>query len=235
MNSSQKQLDFESAEARLNDVRTKRGYLLPHHGLLALTAPELLQGYDACYSALTLGNRYLEEKDKEFVWLGILAVKEEFLATQHVAKYLAAGGSMDLVPLSVRMAAYAQGAAAFEFAHAYWRTHVAAFDGRNEYRLGLKALIGSAELNEGLIQMSMLAIQTSIRNWTQLKWHIEWAYDAGVPETHLSEALSYSMFTGSIPNFIEGCEVWRGMIANNEVPASEPFKKWAALDQNGPD
>ena len=88
MNTSQRQLDIESAESRLNTVREKRGYLMPHHGLLALTAPELLQGYDACYSALTLGNRYLAEKDKEFIWLGILAVKEEFLATQHVAKYL---------------------------------------------------------------------------------------------------------------------------------------------------
>ena len=142
---------------------------------------------------------------------------------------------MDLVPLSVRMAAYAQGAAAFEFAHAYWRTHVPAFDGRDEYRIGLSALVNSAELDDGLIQLSMAAIHTSIRNWTQLKWHIKWAYEAGVPETHLSEALSYSMFTGSIPNFIEGCEVWRNMITQNEVEASEPFKKWAALDQSGPD
>ena len=84
MKQSQTPLDPAAAKERLNAVREKRGYLMPHHGLLALTAPALLEGYDACYTALTLGNRYLDEKDKEFVWLGILAVSEESLATQHV-------------------------------------------------------------------------------------------------------------------------------------------------------
>ena len=36
------------------------------------------------------------------------------------------------------------------------------------------------------------------------------------------------MFTGSIPNFIEGCEVWRRMISNGEVKATEPFRQWAS-------
>ena len=234
MNTSEALIDFASAEQRLTEVRAKRGYLLPHHGLLALTALELLEGYDACYSALTLGHRYLDEQDKEFVWLGILAVKEEFLATQHVAKYLAAGGSKHSVSLAVRMAAYAHGVSAFEFAQTYWQSHVGSFAGREEYLLGLEALVNSQKTEIGLLHMAMAAIHTSIRNWTPLKWHIAWAYDAGVPETHLSEALSYSMFTGSIPNFIEGCAVWRQMIINKEISASEPFQKWAALDQDGP-
>ena len=44
----------EQVEAALTDLRAKRGYLLPHHGLLAVAAPELLVAYDATYSALTL-------------------------------------------------------------------------------------------------------------------------------------------------------------------------------------
>ena len=69
-------LDFEEVKTRLNAVRDKRGYLMSHHGLLALTAPDLLEGYDACYTALTLVKRHLSEREKEFVWLGILATKE---------------------------------------------------------------------------------------------------------------------------------------------------------------
>ena len=49
----------ESATERLERVKAKRGYLLPHHGLMALTAPQLLEGYDACYTALTLVPRTL--------------------------------------------------------------------------------------------------------------------------------------------------------------------------------
>ncbi len=234
MNQKDEQLDFDDAIKRIEAVKEKRGYLLPHHGLLALTAPQLLEGYDACYTALTLGERFLDEIDKEFIWLGILAVKEEFLATQHVSKYLEAGGSPDRVPVSARMAAYAQGASAFEFAEKYWKAHVSSLDGRAEYLAGLKALVKSAQIDEGLLHMSMAAIHTSIRNWTQLEWHIDWAYQCEVPETHFSEALSYSMFTGSIPNFIEGCEVWRKMILDDLVDATEPFKHWASTDQDGP-
>ena len=46
--------DASEAEQRLKAVRAKRGYLLPHHGLLAVAAPDLLDAYDATYTALTL-------------------------------------------------------------------------------------------------------------------------------------------------------------------------------------
>ena len=82
--------------------------------------------------------------------------------------------------------------------------------------------------------MAMAGIHTCIRKWTQLKWHIEWAYKADVPETHFAEAMSYTMFTGSIPHFIEGCDVWKSMIADGEVKATEPFRIWASIEQGGP-
>ena len=34
-------------EASLAELKTKRGYLLPHHGLLAISSPALLTAYDA--------------------------------------------------------------------------------------------------------------------------------------------------------------------------------------------
>ena len=35
----------------LSVLRVKRRYLLPHHGLMAVAAPELLTAYDATYTA----------------------------------------------------------------------------------------------------------------------------------------------------------------------------------------
>lgn len=228
------QLDPTAARDRLQAVKDKRGYLLAHHGLLALTAPELLAGYDACYTALTLGDRHLVEHDKEFVWLGVLAVMKEHLATQHVKKFLAAGGHPEHVTLAVRMAAYAHGADTFEFAERYWTGHVPGFVAKEQYLGGLYALCGSIDIDKSKLHLGMAAIHTSIRGWQALKWHIEEAYALEIPETHLAEAISYAMFTGSIPNFIEGCDVWRSMINNTEVEATEPFRLWAATDQDGP-
>lgn len=227
-------LDPKAAQARLKAVKDKRGYLLAHHGLLALTAPALLDGYDACYTALTLGDRHLAEVEKEFVWLGVLAVMKEHLATQHVRKFLAAGGRPELVKLSVRMAAYAQGTAAFDFAEQFWSGHVPDILAKEEYMQGLKDLCGPIQVSEELLHLGMAAIHTSIRGWQALRWHIETAYALRVPEVYLAEAISYAMFTGSIPNFIEGCDVWRDMIIKDEVDASEPFRLWAETDQDGP-
>jgi alkylhydroperoxidase/carboxymuconolactone decarboxylase family protein YurZ len=228
-------LDPAQALERLEAVKQKRGYLLPHHGLLALTDPQLLEGYDACYTALTLGQRVLTERDKEFVWLGILVVREEFLATQHVNKFLAAGGRQEEVALAVRLAAYAQGVSAFDFADRYWTPIVPELGAKQQYMDGLSAVCAGVTLERPeLLHLAMIAIHTSIRNWAALQWHISEAYEAGLPEPELAEALSYSMFTGSIPNFIEGCGVWRDMILNGEVAASEPFQLWASVDQDGP-
>lgn len=234
MTKNDMQLDSEAAQERLQAVRAKRGYLLAHHGLLALTAPEILAGYDACYTALTLSDRHLEEKDKEFVWLGVLAVMKEHLATQHVGKFLAAGGTAELVTLAVRMAAYAQGSEAFEFASQHWTGHVPGFEAKGQYLDGLKVLSEPIGVEDRLLHLGMAAIHTSIRGWRALRWHIEECYALDVPEVHLAESLSYAMFTGSIPNFIEGCDVWRAMIIENDVEATEPFKLWANTEQDGP-
>ena len=100
------------AIAILDAVRAKRGYLLPHHGLLALTAPRLARAYDEAYTALTLDTRSLSEFEKEFVWLPILISTDEAIATHHIAKFKAAGGTTRDVETCLRLAAFARGAAA---------------------------------------------------------------------------------------------------------------------------
>ncbi len=227
-------IDVDAALQRLEAVRSKRGYLLAHHGLLSLTAPDLLTAYDACYTELTLKERTLKAFEKEFIWLGILAIKEEHLATQHVDKFKAAGGTDAQVVLALRLAAIAPGIASFAFGEAHWRGRIPDLDAKQLHLDAIDALRAGTDVSDELIQMACTSIQTSRRGWPALRWHIEECYRLGVPEPHLAEALSYSMFTGSIPNFIEGCDVWRAMIKAGEVDASEPFKLWAEIDQDGP-
>ena len=105
-------------EARLAAVKAKRGYLLPHHGLLALAFPRLLEGYDAAYTAMALDDRALSHHDREFVWLAVLAATDEALATHHIAKFRAAGGDDALIGAVFSAAALAIGAEARIFMRA---------------------------------------------------------------------------------------------------------------------
>ena len=218
----------------LSEIRDKRGYLLPHHGLLGLTDPALLAGYDQCYSALTLTKRYLEEKEKEFIWLGILAVTEEHIATQHLNKFFDAGGTSKEVECVVQLASYARGVSSILFADKYWKKIDNKLNSIDLYFNAIKILNEKNIEDEVLINLALVAIHTSIKQHVPLLWHIKKLYDLNSKETHIAEALSYSMFTGSIPNFIEGCSVWRNMIVKKEAIASKEFYDWAMLDQEGP-
>ncbi|WP_372624669.1 carboxymuconolactone decarboxylase family protein [Falsiroseomonas sp.] len=227
--------DAEDVARRLAEVRAKRGYLLPHHGLLAIAAPSVLAGYDATYTALTLTPRSLHERPKEFVWLGVLVACDEAIATHHIAKFRAAGGTDAEIELAVRLAAFAEGAQRFAFAADKWQRHLPAYDRTRAYRAALAGLTADAGVPRGWIEMALAAIHTTRKAWWELAEHIRGAYAAGVPEIELAEAISYAMFPGSIPNFVDACGVWQGMIARGELPASPAFALWgaAAAEQRG--
>jgi alkylhydroperoxidase/carboxymuconolactone decarboxylase family protein YurZ len=233
--------DIDATEAlkRLEAVKAKRGYLLPHHGLMALTAPELLAAYDATYTALTLVPRVLSAHDREFVWLGVLTARREHIASQHLTKFLTAGGTQDEVELIVRLAALAEGAGATAFIAEHWQHHLPGYGRKNVYMGALAQLIAGAkgranDLRPGLIHQALAAVQGCLQRFTELEWHIAECYRLKVPEPELSEALSYVMFSGSVPFYIEACGVWQRMIKAGAVVASAPFKLWAEMDQGGP-
>ena len=52
-------------------------------------------------------------------------------------------------------------------------------------------------------------------------------------ELGLAEALSVAMFPGSVPNYVEAAGVWRELIAEGRVQASDSFHKWAELSGQG--
>ena len=215
-------------ERCLSEVRAKRGYLLPHHGLLAIAAPGLLKGYDAAYTALALTPRLMHERPKEFIWLAVLTACDEAIATHHIKKFRDAGGTDAEIELAVRLAAFAEGAPRYAFAAEKWGHHLPAYDRARAYRAALDALQAGSGASRGLVEVAMAAVHTTRKGWWELALHIRGAYDEGVPELELAEGISYAMFPGSIPNFVDACAVWQGMVARGEVPASEAFRIWGA-------
>ncbi|MDX2142892.1 MAG: hypothetical protein SFV19_06035 [Rhodospirillaceae bacterium] len=232
-------IDTAAALKRLEAVKAKRGYLLPHHGLMALTAPELLAAYDATYTALTLVPRVMSEHDREFVWLGVLTARREHIASQHLVKFKKAGGTQDEVELIVRLTALAEGAGATAFIAEHWQHHLPGYDRKAVYMGALAHLIAGAagkarDIRAGLIHQALAAVHGCLQRERELEWHIGECYRLGVPEPELAEALSYVMFSGSVPFYIEACGVWQRLIKTGQVPASAPFKLWAEMDQGGP-
>ena len=216
---------------KLEKIREKRGYLLPHHGLLAITSPALLDAYDAAYSAMALDDRVLSRHDREFVWLAILIATEESLATHHIAKFREAGGTDAEIGSILSLSAFALGFKAFRFVERHWLRHLPAMDARQAYLPALRRSAGGVAPR--LVHLSAAAIHTCCAAWDALRLQIVAAYQDGVPEEELAEALSLCMFPGSVPNFVEAARVWRELVNAGEVNASPAFRAWAALSGQG--
>jgi len=218
----------QDLEQRLQAVRAKRGYLLPHHGLLALAFPDLLAGYDAAYTAMALADRVLSHHDREFVWIAVLAATDEALATHHVAKLRAAGGTDATIEAAFAAAALAIGAEAYDFAARDWATQLAPWDPQAAYLRGVRQL---APLR--LVHLAQCAVHVCRARWRVLGWQLAAAYADAVPEDEIAEALTLAMFPGSVPRFVEACRVWLGLIQDGTLPASERYQAWARLAGQG--
>jgi alkylhydroperoxidase/carboxymuconolactone decarboxylase family protein YurZ len=199
-------------EVRPRDVRAKRGYLLPHHGLMALAFPELLAGYDAAYTALALSDRFLSHHDREFVWLAMLAATDEALATHHIAKLREAGGTDQTIGQAFAAAAWALGAEAHDFAARAWSRQLAPWDPKAAYLAELRGLSPMR-----LVHLAGCTVQVCRARWRVLEWQLEAACQDTVPEDEIAEAISLAIFPGSVPRFLEACAVWQRMILDGKL------------------
>ena len=222
--------DYEPLAA-LSDIHAKRGYLLPHHGLMAISTPHLLERYDSLYSTLALEERHLSRHAHEFVWLSVLISCEESLGSHHVKRFVDAGGDAAHLGLATAISAMAKGCEGYLFVEDHWLPHLPTVNPREQYLTAFAQLIGTVP--PALAHMTACAVHTCSGNWRALKWQIEVAYHSGVSELELAEALSLAMFPGCVPFYVRVAEVWRQLIVEGAVPASDPFKQWAEISGKG--
>jgi len=215
----------------LQQVRSKRGYLLPHHGLMAVSSPRLLEAYDELYTTLALSERQLSRHHHEFVWMGVLIATDEILGTHHIKRFRDAGGTDAELAAATAITALAKGCQAYHFVSEYWLPHLPDFDPRAHYLDAFRTVAGTTPLP--LAHMTACAVHTCTGHWNALRWQITAAYADGTDELELAEALSVAMFPGSVPNYVEAAAVWRQLIDDGAVPASELFRNWAALSGQG--
>lgn len=216
----------------LERIRAGRGYVLPHHGLMAASLPELHAAYEAMYRALTLDPRHLAPLARESVWLAILVACEEPVGTHHLAKFRAAGGTDEQAQALFRLAAWAGGASRYAVLDAVWGAHFPQSPPCRAYLDGARALL--PPLDEGLARICLAAIHTAGDQQWGLAAEIEAALTLGVPEAELAEALSLTIWPRGVNRFVRAAECWLGLIRAGLVPASEAFRAWAAMPDQGP-
>lgn len=224
-------MDTEDLQQHLEAVRRKRGYLLPHHGLMATALPGMLEDYDDLYTSLALTPRHLDRHDHEVVWLVVLISVNEALGTHHIARFREAGGGDEELPDIVALAAFCRGASAWCFVDGAWSPHLPAYDAQADYRRALHRAAGEIPLR--VAHLCAIAAHACAGAWDLFRWQLRAAYADGVPEVEIAEALSLMAFPGSVPSFARACGAWQAMIRSGELAPSEQFRVWAALSGQG--
>src|SRR5690606_33193803 len=162
--------------------------------------PNLLQAYDAAYTAMALDDRVLSHHDREFVWFGVLIATDEALATHHIAKFRNAGGTDAEIEAVLAISALCLGFRAYRFVESHWRAHLPTIDAHGRFLSDLRNLAGDVPMR--LIHMTAAAIHTCKASWDALELQIIAAYADDVPEAELAEGISLAMFPGSVPYFV---------------------------------
>jgi alkylhydroperoxidase/carboxymuconolactone decarboxylase family protein YurZ len=107
----------------LDSVSSSRGYSLPLHKVLAEHDPEVLAGYEQMMRSLYLGDRRLDAKTKEFVYVAVLvalgAAEEHIRA--HMKKAVREGATKDEVLEAVELVVPAAGVARANVGFDIWR------------------------------------------------------------------------------------------------------------------
>lgn len=215
--------------ARLEEFRSRRGYVNPQQGPMAAALPSVADGYRVMYKALVLDQKYLQPLEKEFVWLALLCVAGE-LGTHHLKLFFEHGGTNAQAAAAFRIAAWVKGSAAYEFVGARWQRFFPDVDARTAYEDGFDAILAGVEgVPAEWACLALLAAQSGFKS----KWGVEAAlllcYARGVPEAKMAEAMSVAMWPCGANAFHDAAGVWLDLIRAGKVQASESFRAWSRL------
>ncbi len=225
----------QDVRQRIEAFRARRGYVLPHQGAMAAALPELQDVYGVVYKTLTLDGHHLNEFEREFVWLALLAAAKEKIGTHHIDLFFKSGGTDRQAQAAFRLVAWAQGVEAFQFLEEHWQSYFPLPGARAAYVAGKTALLAEfPELAAELAHLALLAAFSSRDQHWGLEVELEDCYAHGVSEPKIAEALSLVLWPCGVNRFLEASGVWLKLLQSGKVTPSEPFQAWADTpDQEG--
>ena len=197
----------------LEELKAKRGYLLPYHRMLAAHQPDLLRRYDAFYEKLTLDQNILTPFEKEFVWIAILACAREGVGSLHLDRAKAAGMTQDEMEIALALSALSESFPAFAFGINEWNRWLDA----DRIAARYLALVDQtrAHVAPDLGEMALLVCHGVRRDRRAFALHLRRFADWGGTADRLSEALSYLFIPMGANLLIEIVELWSEVAAES--------------------
>ncbi|HYF16530.1 MAG TPA: hypothetical protein VEA40_01595 [Ramlibacter sp.] len=224
----------EEVQARLNEFRTRRGYINPQQGPLAAALPEVADAYRVIYKALILDDKHLGPLEKEFVWLSLLCVAEE-MGAHHLKLFFEHGGTDAQADAAFRIAAWVHGARAYEYLDRQWQPYFPGVPARRAYQQAVDALIAGFEgVPPGWCLLALLCAHSGVKSRWGVEAALELCYARGIDEGRMAEAMSQALWPCGANALHDAAGVWLALIRSGRVDASPAFKAWAELpDQDG--
>lgn len=201
----------------LEQVRAKRGYLLPYHQVLALTEPRLLATYDAWYDALTLAPRALTPAAREIVWIALVAVTRQKVGALHLQRGREAGLDDGAIEDAITLAAATRSAAVLGFAASAWPDFTTEARADARYMALFEAASGALPATDAALAGAVC--QAVNGEWAAFGLHLEQAFEAGTTVGEVAEALSFLIHHNGAPTLVAATAAWQERAAAGRVPA----------------
>lgn len=201
----------------LDNVQSKRGYLLSYHRLLAADDPELLRVYDDLYSRITLAKRALSDRRKELVWLALLSARQEPTGRIHVERAKLAGLSSEQMADALALAAAMRGYYSVAFVTDHWSTGIEPSDAEARYLAVSEAARGAIDV--ATAEIICVIVHAGLRQFEAMPIHLRRAFTAGASVAEMREAFSFLLLPCGGNHFIHAVETWQDAASAEGLPS----------------
>jgi alkylhydroperoxidase/carboxymuconolactone decarboxylase family protein YurZ len=206
----------DTTEGVIAAVGAKRGYLLPYHRMLAEHDPALLSAYDAFYQQLTLTQKVLPPREKEIVWIALLAAAREGVGSLHLKRGVAAGLTLEEIGAAVALSAASESFAAFAFAAEHWSE----WTPDTVTTAGYRALVETARgpIEPRVAELALVLCHAARKGEAAMRLHMSAYFGLGGTPAALSEGLAFLFLPLGGNLLIDAVEIWHRAAADLGLP-----------------
>lgn len=204
----------------MEQIQQERGYTLSYHIVYGHLEPAILEKWGDLYRGLNLVPRHLTNREREIIWIALLAAQRQRVGSLHLDRAVAAGVPPEELSAAVALAAAGDGWTALSFGAEHWAAWLKS-DPAAPYQRLVDAVRGTIEPR--LADLALLTVHTIHQRAGAFTYHLRRLHDAGVPETEIAEAISYVLPTAGAPMLLWATDRWFDAIRSGLLPPSPTF------------
>lgn len=207
----------DRASELLKTIRQRRGYVLSYHKVFARLDPEFMRVYDELYTMSLLEPRFLDARQRELIWVGIVSLAREEVGEIHLARARAAGVSAEDISAAVSLAGATRAWQPISFALAKWSAFLPDAGEEPYARLVDAARSPLDALSADLILVVLHAVEHQEAAFLH---HLRRLLNSNFPETHIAEALSYLLQPVGANTLLWATDAWLRALSVGLLPPS---------------